>query len=605
MPTIQQLPPAISVDPADEVPVSQSGATHSVSIGTLLAGLQPAILAPTGTLLGRLSLGPGGPEPISVGAGIEVASGTLIATGADHATFPVEASPSSSDQLVATNNGASKLLPLTTLQAWFTNGTTSGLTNLSSLPVTTTITSADLLAISQNGTNAAISYGNLLDGLTIDQASPASPASDTDSFWTSQGTSTMLRQTLAAVWNWLVTKLPTYKLPVVELSNSTTLDGTVHNGRVLICSQPITLSPTFINMGSGFSCEVLNLSPGNVTFATGITTSTGQAVLPPGQMALLRGATYSGGNLVFAAVLAGSMAASVPSSPPGPVSCLASGSATANAISLSWSAPSGSGSVTSYSVQYRVAGTSSWTTLSVAGTSLGTTVTGLAAVTSYDFAVSAVNAAGSGPVSAVMTAATTAVQISVPGQVMNLSASAATTTSISLSWSPPTSGGAPSGYTVQFATSSSPSWMTFASGLTGTATTVTGLAAGTTYTFQILATNAAGPGPGSAVLSASTASASTSVTSIAWNLVPGAHYSVGSGAIGVNVHVTPASAAVQVGVSASASTPPSSWTAATYVNTDLWGAYIPVPTTPGTYYAWAAGMDGSAATACPNSFAVS
>ena len=605
MPTIQQLPPATSVSPADEVPVSQAGAAHSVSIGTLLAGLQPAILAPTGALLGRLSLGPGGPEPIAVGTGVAINSGSLVANGADHAAFPVEASPSASDQLVATNNGQSKLVPLAALEGWFTNGTTAGIANLGSLPVATTIASTDRIAISQSGTNAAISYANLLNGLTIDQASPASPASDTDAFWTSQGSSTMLRQTLAAVWSWLVTKLPSYKPPVVEISTSITLDGTVHNGRILICSQPITLSPAFTNMGSGFVCEVLNLSSGSVTFASGIVTSTGQTTLASGQMALLRGATYSGGNVAFAAILSAPAAATLPGSAPGQVANLVSGSATASSISLTWSAPSSGGPASTYSVQYRVSGTSAWTTTSVPGTSFTATVSALAAATSYDFVVSGVNAAGSGPTSAVVTAVTSAAQIAAPGQVGNLSATAATATTVSLSWSPPTTGGAASGYTISFSVSGSSSWTTFASGLTATTAAVTGLTSGTTYVFQVIATNAAGSGPASASLTASTASASAAVVSITWNVTPASHYSVGSGAIGVNVHVNPSSAAVQFGLSTSAGTLPTSWVAATYVNTDLWGAYVPVPSVAGTYYIWAAGMDGSAQSAYSTPFAVS
>lgn len=33
----------------------------------------------------------------------------------------------------------------------------------------------------------------------------------------------------------------------------------------------------------------------------------------------------------------------------------------------------------------------------------------------------------------------------------------------------------------------------------------------------------------------------------------------------------------------------------TLVNTDLWGAYVPTPTTRGTWYLWGEGQDGS----CP------
>ncbi len=605
MPTIQQLPPAVSVNPADEVPVSQAGATHAVSIGTLLSGLQPAILAPTGALLGRVSRGAGGPEPVAIGVGVGVESGTLVANGADHAAFPIEANPSSSDQLVATGNGASKLLPLTALQGWLTNGATIGTANFGNLPVATSIASTDLVAINQNGTGAAIAYANLLEGLTIDQAGPAMPASDTDAFWTGQGGSTMLRQTLAAVWTWLTTKFSTYKLPVVELSTSTTLDGTVHNGRILVCSQPVTLSPAFINMGSGFYCEILNLSSGSVTFGNGITTSTGQAALPSGQLALLRGATYSGGNIIFAAVLSAPAAAAAASVPPGQVADFASGSATANSVALTWSAPSSGGSPASYNVQYRISGTSTWATMSVPSGSTGTTITGLSPATSYDFAVIGVNSAGSGLTSTTVTAATTSVQTATPGPVANFAATAATTTSVSLSWSPPASGSTPTGYTVQYAVSGSTSWLTFATGLTGTGASVTGLLAGTSYMFRVTATNVAGSGPVSPSLSASTAAAGNAVTSIVWNLTPASHYSVGSGAIGINVHVNPSAAAVQVGLSNSASTPPSSWVAATYVNSDLWGAYIAVPSVAGTYFVWAAGTDGSALTVDPTSFTVS
>ncbi|MBV9118295.1 MAG: hypothetical protein JOY63_13140 [Acetobacteraceae bacterium] len=41
------------------------------------------------------------------------------------------------------------------------------------------------------------------------------------------------------------------------------------------------------------------------------------------------------------------------------------------------------------------------------------------------------------------------------------------------------------------------------------------------------------------------------------------------------------------------------------VNTDLWGAYVPVPSVAGSYYIWAAGMDGSAQSAYSTPFAVS
>ena len=45
MPTISQLPSLADVTAADAIPVSQNGATHSVSVGALLASAQPAIIS--------------------------------------------------------------------------------------------------------------------------------------------------------------------------------------------------------------------------------------------------------------------------------------------------------------------------------------------------------------------------------------------------------------------------------------------------------------------------------------------------------------------------------------------------------------------------------
>ena len=83
MPTISQLPVAQTVAASDTIPVSQGGATHSVSVGTLLASTQPAIIVSKGGILGRVSLGPGGPEEIAVGNGLVLNASTLQAAPLD------------------------------------------------------------------------------------------------------------------------------------------------------------------------------------------------------------------------------------------------------------------------------------------------------------------------------------------------------------------------------------------------------------------------------------------------------------------------------------------------------------------------------------------
>lgn len=506
MPTIQQLPPAASVDPADEVLISQGGATNAVSVGTLLSSMQPAISVPSGVLLGRNSVGPGGPEAVNVGIGLALQGDSIVATGGDHATYPVSTSPSATDQVVVASSGAPKLIALTTLQSWLGAQGGGGL-DITGYPSTAALGASDLIPVSQNGTVAAISYSNFLAGETIDEAAPALAANDTDTMWVSQGTSTLLRQTFAAVWSWITQKLPTYKLPVIELSVNTILDGTVHNGRVLVCSQPITLTPAFLNMGNGFACEVLNLSPGSVILGSGIVTSTGQAILATNQTALLRGVTYSSGSVVFASVISSSASAGSPSA--------------------------------------------------------------------------------------------------LPGQVSNLASSTVTSNSIVLTWSPPTAGGTPSGYIVQYQVTGSTSWITPAAMNSTTSCTITALSSSTKYDFIVTAANSAGSGVPSAALTVSTSAPPGAVTAIIWNVLPSSGYSAGAGSIGINVHVSPSTSPVQFGLSSSTSVPPTTWAAATYVNSDLWGAYLATPVSPGTYYIWCEGTDGSAPTVCPSSFAVS
>ncbi len=204
MPTISQLPIASEVTAADEVPVSQAGVTHSVSVGTLLATTQPAIITDPGTLLGRISLGAGGPETVAVGEGLLLNGGTLAASAFNLAGLPQRTALSVSDNALLDSDGLLTQLPLSSLRGLFSAGanisidatgtisatvTTAGSSSYSitNLAPVTTIASGDLVGISQGGADHSITYANLLDGLTIDLAQPAVPASDTDTFWVAQG----------------------------------------------------------------------------------------------------------------------------------------------------------------------------------------------------------------------------------------------------------------------------------------------------------------------------------------------------------------------------------------------------------------------------------
>ena len=223
----------------------------------------------------------------------------------------------------------------------------------------------------------------------------------------------MLRQTFAAIWSWLTSKQPTYKLPVVEIIANTNLDGTIHNGRILICSQPVTLTPVPPNMGSGFYCDIVNLSTGNVTFGSGIITSSGSTSLLSGQAATVRVASilrrHSRLRLACREQRRWRLHAGNTWSGHRPQRS----NPTSSSVTLNWSAPSTGGAVSSYTVQYRVTGTTTWSTFATGVTATNASVTGLAASTAYDFQVYALNGGGSGPPSPTASTRTTGSVISV------------------------------------------------------------------------------------------------------------------------------------------------------------------------------------------------
>jgi hypothetical protein len=499
MPTINQLPVANAVGPADETIISQGGTTRSVSVGNLLAGTQPAIMAPTGALMGRVSLGAGSPEPITIGTGLALTASTMQANGADHASFPAQTALHATDQAVLSSGGTPMLLPLSMLRGLFSAGANvtidpsgviaatgggSAVSGIAGLSQVATLAGTDLVAVSQSGTDHAITYANLIDGETIDQGTPAGAASDTDTVWVGQGSSTMLVQTLAAMWTWIAGHLPGYKQPVVEVTTNTTLDGSAHNGRILVVSQPVTLTHSATE-GSGFACKVVNVSGGAVTLDGGITTTSGVQTLPSGQCAEIYALTYSAGALNLAWV-SGPTASPVPSQ----VSGLTVGTVTYGSVALSWSVPVSGGTPTGYVVQYRVTGQSTWTTQSV--TVASTILYGLAASTAYDIEVLAYNAGGFGPASSLVNATTAAAPSAPPGSPSGLITVAPSASAVTLNWVAPTTGGAVGSYTVQYRVTGQSTWITFATGIATTTAIVTGLTASTAYDFQVLAVNSAG-----------------------------------------------------------------------------------------------------------------
>ena len=78
MPTIDQLAPATAASDNDELLASQIGIARKVTRAQVLAGVQPQLAIRSGTLLGRVSGGTGGPEQISIGANLALTNGAPL-----------------------------------------------------------------------------------------------------------------------------------------------------------------------------------------------------------------------------------------------------------------------------------------------------------------------------------------------------------------------------------------------------------------------------------------------------------------------------------------------------------------------------------------------
>ena len=181
-----------------------------------------------------------------------------------------------------------------------------------------------------------------------------------------------------------------------------------------------------------------------------------------------------------------------PTAPTGVTATAGSGSA-----SVSWTAPSGGGTPTSYVVTPYVGSTAQSPT-TVTGTPPATTknITGLTPGTAYTFRVRAANLSGSGPDSAA-SAAVTPTGATTPGAPTGVSAEADSISAF-VSWTEPADDGGSSitGYRITPYIGAAAQTVTTA-GASATKTRITGLTNGTTYTFRVQATSSAGTGTAS------------------------------------------------------------------------------------------------------------
>jgi hypothetical protein len=163
---------------------------------------------------------------------------------------------------------------------------------------------------------------------------------------------------------------------------------------------------------------------------------------------------------------------------------------------VTWTAPTSGAPVTSFKITPFISGVAQ-TPVTAEATATSKSLTGLTGGKSYTFVVTALNEAGAGPDSAASNAVTPSSAVA-PGAPTGAKATAGPLSAF-LEWTAPTStGGSPiTGYRITPIVAGK-AGTPINTGTIATAGTVTGLTAGTTYTFTVAATNAIGTGTASA-----------------------------------------------------------------------------------------------------------
>ena len=132
--------------------------------------------------------------------------------------------------------------------------------------------------------------------------------------------------------------------------------------------------------------EVFNPDGNYLTQIDSTTEGGGQFSSPVGVTVTPNGRMYVTGNNLISIW-------STPVAPLTPININATAPSTTTAH-ITWQAAQASAAATSYTIQYRVKGTSTWKTMSVPATQTSSDVTGLDPNTTYEFQILAVNANG-------------------------------------------------------------------------------------------------------------------------------------------------------------------------------------------------------------------
>jgi glucose/arabinose dehydrogenase len=200
---------------------------------------------------------------------------------------------------------------------------------------------------------------------------------------------------------------------------------------------------------------------------------------------------------------------------PGQPTGLTASSPTTTTMMLTWVAPVTGSAPFTYQISYKLHSVTAFSLANSTTSTTSQTIIGLNIGSSYDFEVVAMNGAGSGLVSDIVTASTLVSTI-IPGQVTGLTAGVTTATSIVLSYLAPSTGTTPFSFQVQYRVHGQTAWFTNPTTSTALTQTVLTLNTSTGYDFQVYAVGPGGNGLASLIITASTKATTVATT---WNPV--------------------------------------------------------------------------------------
>lgn len=173
---------------------------------------------------------------------------------------------------------------------------------------------------------------------------------------------------------------------------------------------------------------------------------------------------------------------------PGKVSSVAQSTARATSVSVEWSPVTAVSPVIGYVVSWRFRGTDSWSSESVSASLQSWTSPPLPTTSVLDVKVAAVNAAGVGAHSEIITASTTMP----PQRPAAPSVTSTTANAVTISWRPASSPHEPViGYRIEWSMDRK-TWQTVTAMPTESSATISGLSAGSAIDVRLAAVNAAG-----------------------------------------------------------------------------------------------------------------